>query len=84
MDDAILGQLPPPPANGVQATESLIQHDVAMTGGRNRIGNGGLSLTFAGELVGSQGIVIEICWPKGPDPGGYEHSQAFNSTVPNN
>ena len=60
MDDPILGQLPLPPANAVQATESRIKSEVRNPGGRNGISNGRESMVSQGELVGSPGTAIKI------------------------
>jgi len=63
-DDAILGQLPLPPGNAVQATESPIKSEVGNTGGRNGIWTGRDSSASPGELVGSPGMTIKISWRK--------------------
>lgn len=83
MDDINLGQLPLPPANAVQATETLFKHEVGTPGGRNGIGDVRDSPTSASALVGSPGTRIEICWQKGCDLQGREHSVALNMTLPN-
>jgi len=82
-NDAILGQLPLPPANAVEATESPIKYAVGNTGGSNGIGNGRDSPASPGEHVGSPGTAIQIRWLKGRDLRSREQSVALDPTLPN-
>ena len=82
-NDAILGQLPLTPANGVQATESPIKYEDGNTSGRNGIGNGRDSPASPGELAGNPGTAIKIRWRKGRDLRSREQSVALDLTLPN-
>jgi len=82
-DDAILGQLPLPPGNAVQATERPIKSDVGNPGGGNGIANGRDSLASTAELAGSPGTVIQIHWREKRDIRSRVQIVALNSTLPN-
>jgi hypothetical protein len=83
-DDTILGQLPLPPDNEVQATKRPIKSEVGNTGGRNGIRNGMDSPTSPGEIVENAGTVITIRLWKGCDLRSREQSVTLDLSLPNN
>jgi len=83
-DDTNLGQLTLPPANANQATQSSIKHEARDDGARKPFRDGRSTPTSAGELVGSLGTAIKLCFQKWPDLRGWKQGVTLNSTLLNN